>query len=65
MDCSNLLTGEAYCVNGANQPPSATQFAAGSVARRGLEARETGGLPIGWPYPIWDGLRGLAIASQF
>lgn len=59
-DCSNLDLGEAYCVNGAVQPPAATTAAAKvkvkrNVARAGSAAGpvETGsvggGVPVGWP----------------
>ncbi|RMZ76519.1 hypothetical protein DV738_g4882, partial [Chaetothyriales sp. CBS 135597] len=53
-DCSNLLLGEAYCVNGADQPPEATQASsetASNVDKRyvALVPEETGGVPYGWP----------------
>lgn len=54
-DCSNLLLGEAYCVNSADQPPMPAQTGAEtSVANKAKRTiavvpEETGGVPYGWP----------------
>lgn len=55
-DCSNLLLGEAYCVNGVYQPPAASPTGASAGASNSNKKRamqlvpqETGGVPHGWP----------------
>ncbi|KZF20250.1 carbohydrate-binding module family 50 protein [Xylona heveae TC161] len=54
-DCSNLALGEAYCVNGENQPPASTTAAAAGkrdVSASGAQKTpdpQIFGLPEGWP----------------
>ncbi|KAF2730321.1 hypothetical protein EJ04DRAFT_473926 [Polyplosphaeria fusca] len=59
-DCANLQLNDAYCVNGAQQPPTAIRIPEPSGDGEGLrrrserEPRETGvvvegGVPVGWP----------------
>ncbi len=77
-DCSNLQLGDAYCVNGADQPPAGNTEVATSSGpsmkaklKRGTafvpertKAPE-GGVPYGWPglnAPRFQ--RGLGAAKQ-
>lgn len=49
-DCSNLLLGQAYCVNGANQVPQGNSVPVQTpVAKRARYAALEGGVPEGWP----------------
>jgi hypothetical protein len=66
-DCSNLLLGEAYCVNGVTQPASNAAATTGTVAakaKRTAAPTLEGGVPYGWPglnAREWRGGSGAAL----
>ena len=52
-DCSNLLRGEAYCINGAGEPKGALPARGDFRIRRTIappQQTQIGGVPVGWPY---------------
>ncbi|KAA8896313.1 hypothetical protein FN846DRAFT_965309 [Sphaerosporella brunnea] len=60
-DCSNLQLDAAYCVNGVAQPSAAAKVRrdapvfpeeTGEVVRNGMPI-PGGGVPVGWPYPLF------------